>query len=376
MTVFSSGGAWAATWRPLKPPHEMPNMPDGAGAPRLRRDPAQHLERVLLLLREVLVVEEAVGLAAAAEVDAQRPRSRGRRSRRGGAGRGERCRRPSGTGGTRGSRAPGRPRRPPAARCGRRAERRPDIGIQTWSILRTGARQVRDDLHRALRRSEELAGVLVERGGGAAAAGRAPIDLERAAEQSYGAHAGLLDRLDEAVGAHLRVVEELVEAAHLAGGHAAVGERVTAAPTESAAKPSSTARTCALRRSRSSGLAGVSLRVGGERVPSPNSSQTRSRWACSGRRARRTRPRTRAPGSTGRAPRAPRHAWRPPRAAPWPGGAAARPRLRVLSTSDRHEPLCLQGERCAQQRDLDFRRLSRHGRATRPLRTAPRAGPR
>ena len=86
--------------------------------------------------------------------------------------------------------------------------------------------------------------MLVERGCGAAAAGRAPIDLERAAEQSHRAHAGLLDRLDEAVRAHLRVVEELVEAAHLAGGHAAGGEGVDdLAPTESAANPSSTART-------------------------------------------------------------------------------------------------------------------------------------
>ena len=45
-------------------------MPDRAGAPRLRRDPGDDLEQVLLLLRVVLVLEHAVRLAAAAQVQA------------------------------------------------------------------------------------------------------------------------------------------------------------------------------------------------------------------------------------------------------------------------------------------------------------------
>ena len=44
--------------------------PDRAGAPRLRRDPGDDLEQVLLLLGVVLVLEHAVRLAAAAQVDA------------------------------------------------------------------------------------------------------------------------------------------------------------------------------------------------------------------------------------------------------------------------------------------------------------------
>ena len=43
---------------------------DGAGAPRLRRDPGDDVEQVLLLLRVVLVLEHAVRLAAAAQVHA------------------------------------------------------------------------------------------------------------------------------------------------------------------------------------------------------------------------------------------------------------------------------------------------------------------
>ena len=43
---------------------------DGAAAPRLRRDPGDDLEQVLLLLRVVLVLEHTVRLAAAAQVHA------------------------------------------------------------------------------------------------------------------------------------------------------------------------------------------------------------------------------------------------------------------------------------------------------------------
>jgi hypothetical protein len=46
--------------------------PDRARAPGLRGQPGDHLERVLLLLRGVLVVEDPVRLAAAADVDAHR----------------------------------------------------------------------------------------------------------------------------------------------------------------------------------------------------------------------------------------------------------------------------------------------------------------
>ncbi len=42
------------------------------GAPRLARNPIDHLERVVLLLRQVLIVHDAIGLARAAHVDAHR----------------------------------------------------------------------------------------------------------------------------------------------------------------------------------------------------------------------------------------------------------------------------------------------------------------
>ena len=45
-------------------------MPDRAAAPRLRGEPGDDLERVVLLLRQVLVVEDPVRVAAAAQVDA------------------------------------------------------------------------------------------------------------------------------------------------------------------------------------------------------------------------------------------------------------------------------------------------------------------
>src|SRR5882762_9728610 len=48
----------------------LPHHADLAGAPRLARDPVDHFERVVLLLRQVLIVHDSVGLARAAHVDA------------------------------------------------------------------------------------------------------------------------------------------------------------------------------------------------------------------------------------------------------------------------------------------------------------------
>ena len=63
-----------AAGRHLEPVEAAPGDAEHAGrarAPGLLPDPAEHLHRVLLLLRQVLVVEQAVGLAAAAQVHAQ-----------------------------------------------------------------------------------------------------------------------------------------------------------------------------------------------------------------------------------------------------------------------------------------------------------------
>ena len=63
-----------AARRHLEPVEAAPRDAEHAGgarAPGLLPDPAQHLHSVLLLLRQVLVVEQAVGLAAAAQVHAQ-----------------------------------------------------------------------------------------------------------------------------------------------------------------------------------------------------------------------------------------------------------------------------------------------------------------
>ena len=70
MIAFSSGGRRAATCRLLNPPQEMPIMPIGAGAPWLRGDPGSTSSASSLLLRLVLVGEHALGVAAAADVDA------------------------------------------------------------------------------------------------------------------------------------------------------------------------------------------------------------------------------------------------------------------------------------------------------------------
>ena len=99
---------------------------DGARAPRLLREPRDDLDRVLLLLRQVLVLDDPVGVAACRAGRRARPRTRGRRSRGGGGSRGARTRRPCDRAGTRGWPAPDRARRPRGARCARRAAcRRP-----------------------------------------------------------------------------------------------------------------------------------------------------------------------------------------------------------------------------------------------------------
>ena len=111
---------------------------DRAAAPRLRGQPGDDLDRVLLLLGQVLVLDDPVGVAACRAGRRARPRSRGRRSRGGGGSRAARRRRPCGRAGTRGWRAPdrcsassgsqiARPaacRRPAGSTCGRCAGRR------------------------------------------------------------------------------------------------------------------------------------------------------------------------------------------------------------------------------------------------------------
>ena len=64
MTAFSAGGRRAATCSPLKPPHEMPNMPT---APVHQGCAASHAitsTRVELLLRQVLAEQQPLGVAA------------------------------------------------------------------------------------------------------------------------------------------------------------------------------------------------------------------------------------------------------------------------------------------------------------------------
>ena len=70
MTIaFSAGGRRAATCRPLKPPHEMPIMPTAPVHQGCAASQAITSHASSLLLRQVFVVEHAVGLAAAADVD-------------------------------------------------------------------------------------------------------------------------------------------------------------------------------------------------------------------------------------------------------------------------------------------------------------------
>jgi hypothetical protein len=59
----------AAACSAAKPPQDTPIIPDGAGAPRLRGEPRDHLVDVRGLLLGVLVGDEAVAVAAPAQVD-------------------------------------------------------------------------------------------------------------------------------------------------------------------------------------------------------------------------------------------------------------------------------------------------------------------
>ena len=134
-TAFSARGRRAATWRPLNPPHQMPNIPTSPAAPRLGGEPRDHLQRVLLFLRQVLVVEQAVRVAAPAQVDPYAGVAVLGEVRRGGGCRAPRRRRPCDTGGTRGS--PGLA--PASGSHSRAASRVPsDSGIHVWSTRRIG----------------------------------------------------------------------------------------------------------------------------------------------------------------------------------------------------------------------------------------------
>src|SRR4051812_21331547 len=66
--------------------------------------------------------------------------------------------------------------------------------------------------------------MLIETGSRAAGRGSRAIDLEEAPEQPDAAHAGLIYGLDEPVRRDLRVVEQLPQLAHLAGGDVSIGE--------------------------------------------------------------------------------------------------------------------------------------------------------
>ena len=81
---------------------------DRAAAPGLRGEPGDHLDGVGLLLRQIFVGEQAVGIAGAAHVDAHGRHSRGRRNRHASGGRAAPCRRGADRADIRGSPAPDR----------------------------------------------------------------------------------------------------------------------------------------------------------------------------------------------------------------------------------------------------------------------------
>ena len=70
-TAPSAGGRRAAICSALKPPHDLPMSPTAPVAPGLRGDPGDGVDAVLLLPGQVLVAQHALGLARAAQVDAQ-----------------------------------------------------------------------------------------------------------------------------------------------------------------------------------------------------------------------------------------------------------------------------------------------------------------
>ena len=69
MIARSAGGRSAATWRLLKPLQEMPIIPTAPVHHGCAASQAITSTRVSVLLRRVLVGQEAVGVAAAADVD-------------------------------------------------------------------------------------------------------------------------------------------------------------------------------------------------------------------------------------------------------------------------------------------------------------------
>ena len=139
---------------------------------------------------------------------------------------------------------------------------------------------------------EQLVRVLAEAGRRPAVRARAtPSTLNDAAEQPHRAHARLLDRLDQPVGAHLLVVEELRRAgAPRSPARARAASAATASATPSRAKPASTARTCAARRSRSAGVGRLGLRVRPRAGPRARGARTRWRRCSALRQASATKP--------------------------------------------------------------------------------------
>ncbi len=95
-----------------------PHHADRAAAPRLRRQPRDHLQRVVLLLPGVFVEQQPVRTRRCRGYRRAPRHSRGRRDTDASARRDRRCRCACGTAGTRGSPAPGSGPHPPAARCG------------------------------------------------------------------------------------------------------------------------------------------------------------------------------------------------------------------------------------------------------------------
>ena len=193
ITAFSSGGRRRRHLEAVEAAPGDPEHPDAARAPGLLRDPAEHLHRVLLLLREVLVVEQAVGLAAAALVHAQHRVAVAREvgvarlvARRGAValpvGDVLEDRRDRVALGVLGQ---------PDARAEARAVRERDPRVVDPAH---GARQVRDDPHRRAGAPSSSSACSPSAGAGRPRAGRGPVDLEGAAEQPHGADAGLLHR--------------------------------------------------------------------------------------------------------------------------------------------------------------------------------------
>ena len=63
MTALSAGGPAGGDLQRVEPAPGLAHHAHRAGAPRLRGDPADCLHRIVLLLLEVLVEQNAVGIA-------------------------------------------------------------------------------------------------------------------------------------------------------------------------------------------------------------------------------------------------------------------------------------------------------------------------